>query len=650
MGSPIYLRTIYRNNSRRTVALISALLFSSLTLFVTILHYQQKLTVNSTLWIFWLVSITAFIWAYSPSFSRIKNYWSFSIKKDGYLIFILTALFYFLIRVTAYKTSPLNNYGLFDDAAWAIVYAKNWILSDNGFFQPHFIDGGTSHESLFHYYVIALFKLFGFNLFVFNMGLFFLGFVAVLFTTLTIHVLFNRWWITALGATIMLTFPLHVTQTFMGHRYAIAMPVIMISYYYFVSGFKNQSLIQAVIGSIFLGLGLCAAPMGKQYLVAILLSIALSVIFCSHRISLIKRNFPLLGISFTALIISLIPLFCYIYFNPSIYLNREVGLITGGILPDYQTRGLVAITSRLVALATTFADGSYNQFMPGYPLIPHFYWLMLIPGMLIATYKKRWEIVIMCLLPAFVGFLTVPYDFRIQISTPFWIISMLYAINCIADLNRSKRTKLSLLLSIITLASISMGLLSASQFIKKVYSNPDYIMAMGFSDVAFARITQDMARGNELTPSSSLKKDEFNPIATTNNIDYDIFICPSTAFGVAHLFLQNLNVEQTLSFCHGEYDRPIPSRILGTPQAVFYSNIKALSQYKNSNKGLLLVWEVSDIMKPVVDVFKPFQKYGVFKTYHYTIDVDNSSHEVWSLKITKENVGEFLSEVKSLKL
>ena len=462
--------------------------------------------------------------------------------------------------------------------------------------------------------------------------------------------LFNRWWITVLGTIIMLTFPLHVTQTFMGHRYAIAMPVIMISYYYLVSGFKNQSPIQAIIGSIFLGLSLCAAPMGKQYLVAILLSIPLSVIFCSTRMSLIKRNFLLLAISLTSLIISLIPLFCYIYFNPAIYLNREAGIVQEGFLRDYQLHGVAAISNRFIALANEFVGGSYNQFMPGYPLIPYSYWILLIPGMLIATHKRRWEILIMCLLPAFVGFLTVPYDFRIQISTPFWIISILYAINSIADLNRLKRTNVILLLSTIALVSIGTGLVSSSQLIKQAYSNPNYVVNMSLNDVAFARLTQDMARGNELTPSIDLKTDELNPTTPTKKLDYDIFVCPANGFGVTHLFLQNLHVEQTLSFCHGEYERPIPSRILGTPQAVLYSNIETLSQYKDNNKGLLLIWEASDTMKPVVDLFKPFQTYGSFRTFHYTIDVDNSDHEAWSLKINKENVAKFLSEAKSLKL
>jgi hypothetical protein len=633
--------------------LILAIFFSSLTILVTILHYKNNLTANYTLWLFWALSMLTFLSAYAPNCSKIKCFWAYKKNKTSYLIIIVTSILYFFIRVYAYKFSPLNNYGISDDAAWDIYFAKKFILLSDGAFQPSFLDDfGLSRESLYHYYILGLFKIWGYNLLTFNMGLFFLGYISVLFTTLTIQLLFNRWWITIIGALIILTFPLHVTQTFNGHRYAIALPLIMMSYYFLLSGFNYQSKFKLCLAGILCGLGICGAPMVKQFLLAILIGLLLYAIIDPKRTVYNKNNVSLVFVSITGLFISLIPLLIYIYFiSPDKYLARETQLLTIHMWSDYQQNGLSSLISNIDRIFDVFFYHSsfLRRFMGDYPLIPYAYWIALIPGLILSLLKRNWVMLIMCLLPTFVGFLTEPFDFRLQISTPFWIIAMLYTVNIIADNTKAFNLK-TRILSLTVICSIAVGLLSSTLYLKKTYSiNNENFFPMQENDLAFARMAQDIALGNIENPSIEMKPNEFNPVISINQ---NVLVCPYYATSYSHLFFQNFNELEVLALCDG-FANP-----LGSTSKIFSNIRNYLMQYKNNGKDLIMIWEATDNMQPIINRLSQFEKYGYANTFHYKCETifcarvanPELNIAVWLLKINKENVGIFLAEMKSLEL
>jgi hypothetical protein len=648
INSLLKIPVIAFNEIKHKTVFALTLIFAAATAVVSILHYQGKLTINDTLWSFWLLSISGIIVTFLPKTDNIINYWRYSNHKTNYWVFICVSILFCLVRLFYYSTSPWNNYGLFDDAAWDINFAKEWILFSDGSFQPAFCDAIICKESIFYYYNIALFELFGYNLFTFNMGLAFLGFVTVLFTTLTIHKLFNRSLITCIGAIIILTFPLHVTQTFMGHRYAIALPLIMISYYYLVCGFKNNSALQVALGGIFAGLSANGAHMGKQYILAMLATIPLLIFFYRKDKSLLDKKAPLACISISSLVIVLVPLICFVYFNSFKYFNREKDLIAHGFFGEYRIHGISVIVPHLEAVANMFFAplSGYRRFMLDYPLIPYAYLLLLFPGLLIAIFKKRWEVFVMCLLPAFICILTEGFDFRVQISTPFWIIAMLYVLNAFMPDSNKRSPRLNYVCMGGVILCIAIGVVSSTRYIIHVGESPNSIHYLKHTDVAFSRVAQDLILGNETNPSIAIKRDEFNLAYNPDKINYNVLSCPYFEFGIVYLYFQNfgetLVSRNIISLCNGE-----PVDVYNSNQ-VLKQNIDALKRYKNNGKDLMLVWEVGDVTIPVINAFSKFKDYGYIKEYSYTID--GITLKVTALKINKDHVDNFIKQAELLRI
>ncbi|MDR3239382.1 MAG: glycosyltransferase family 39 protein, partial [Clostridiales bacterium] len=233
---------------------------------ISLFQYLNLIAVDKISWIFWLASI-ALLFAAFLERGQIRRYPS-KIRKQEIVLFALLTLVYFITRLFRFDVAPWNFFsGLFDDAAWDIYFANEYVTSGAHSFQVIFLDGfaGISRELLFHYYITAFFKLFGYNLFVFNISLLVLGYITVLFTALTVSKLLKSFSVGLLAGVLLNFLPFHVTQTFMGHRYAICPPLMMISLYYLTTAFQNKSFPRAVLGGVFAAFCLESAIMGKQY-------------------------------------------------------------------------------------------------------------------------------------------------------------------------------------------------------------------------------------------------------------------------------------------------------------------------------------------------------------------------------------------------
>jgi len=235
-----------KKNDHKYFLIISFVSFVLAWVF-SVLHYTDINYGNNFSWIFWLIAILSLLYSFFPRKITYRNTFG-RIKRTDILIVVIIFIVYWVSHLWNFSNAPWNQYGLFDDAAWDIYFARDKIFSGVPF-QAAFFDevGYISREVVFHYYITTFFKLFGYNLLVFNVSLLVLGFITVFFTALLIHKIFKNTVVTLISVLIINFFPLHYMHIFMGHRYAIAAPLMVVSLYYLYSSFIDKSLLKAVV-------------------------------------------------------------------------------------------------------------------------------------------------------------------------------------------------------------------------------------------------------------------------------------------------------------------------------------------------------------------------------------------------------------------
>ena len=611
--------------------LFLSFLFLLLSLVFTSLHYKELFYGNSMTWIFWLASLLFLLFSFVPSKIQIHKP-NFGKPSPELILIIFVIILYAFSHLWNFSIAPWNQYGLFDDAAWDIYFAKNHVFNGSSF-QPAYFDtvGYISREVVFHYYISMFFKLFGYNLLTFNFSLIVLGEITVLFTSLIVQKLFGNLNLSILSALIINFFPLHYTHIFMGHRYAIAAPLMVVSLYFLYSSFKDRSFIKAVVSSIFAAFCLGSAVMGKQYVYALLLAVIFSIIFRRIRIS--KEQLAAILVWVVGFIFAAMPLLLYIAFNYRDYTLREKNLIAE-FLFDVKTSGLAGIVTYSGLLKELFfAKFTYRrQFLPDNYIIPLIYYLFLLPGLLLALIKKRFEIFFISIIPALGAFVSGAYDFRVLISVPTWVIAISFTINLLFQKYKKGDVKLWIALAPL----IIFGLLSSISYLWKVSKDTHHFYLLPHKDVAVSRLMQDLAAGSE-SPNINLKKNEFRRQISASKPSYDTLICPFNSYAIAHLYLQDFDDKKVLSFCNQGI------QLLKTPEEILSDNIAAITNYVPNGKDLLLIWEGSDKSQGVIESFKKYEAYGSDKTYSGTIE--GLSYSLYTLKIENRNLDSFKSDV-----
>lgn len=610
------------------VALVSFLLCWLFSFF----HYKEIYYGNPLSWITWVIGIFSFSYSFMPvklSFSIIKR----SIRKSDLLLCGFIIALFFVSHLVNFSTAPWNSNGLFDDAAWDIYFAKNHVFNDTPF-QPAFFDsvGYASREVVFHYYISIFFKLFGYNLLVFNVSLLILGFVTVFFATFLIHRMFDNVFVTVLSAIIINFFPLHFMHIFMGHRYTIAAPLMTVSLYYLYSAFSKNSLFRSIISAIFAALCFDSAIMGKQYLYGLIISAFLILISIKNQ-EKSKEKISTGIVWFVGFLISATPLLVYIICNYSAYTLREGSLIKE-FIAQYKSGGFYALKPYLVQLRELFfAKHSYlRQFVPGFYAIPLSYYFLIIPGLLLALLKRRFEIIFLSLIPIAGAFVSGSFDFRVLIAVPIWVISMAFGLNNLF-LYRKPYRYIAILLGLTCLA---FGLFPSIKYIWRVSRDPNYLYLLPHKDVAVSRLVQDIVIGAD-NPTSKMKWNELNRGPDISLISHDTLVCPFSAYAIMHLYLQNYNDKKILSFI----DQGI--QLLKTPAEILSNNTSAIISYTPTNKDLKLVWEVSDKTNEIIKMFSYYDRYGSEETFSGV--VDGNQYSIYVLTIKSKFMEQFKRDI-----
>jgi hypothetical protein len=624
-----------KNNIRSITYFKASLVISTLSFICWIFYYMGYTSLNTLSVLLWLGSGFLLFYSLLPKTLQFKKEFLFRSKRTVAIILGVAAV-YWITHLWNFSSAPWNSFGLFDDAAWDIYFAKNYVLTGVPF-QPAYFDyvGYISREVVFHYYITLFFKVFGYNLLSFNVSLLVLGFITVLFTVLIADKLFRNTKITIISFLIINFFPLHFMHIFMGHRYAMAAPLMTISLFFLYRGFSVKSLSSIFFSALFTFLCWDSAIMGKQYLAVLLVSGITFFLLQSFQ----KKNLENLHTGLVYLLSFIVvssPFLMYILFNYSDYSGREGGLVRD-FINNYREGGIGLYVNKLNELF--FGETTYlRQFMTDNYIIPPAYYLLLIPGLLISLMRKRLEIFLMSVVPTLGAFISGAYDFRVLLSVPVWVIAMCFTIDFIDRVRIRGGGQLKIMSESLVFVVLIIGMIPSVIYLHKVSRDPNYQYLLPHKDVAISRVVQDIVVGSG-TPSDNLKSDELNR-SLNSNIQHDTLVCPYSAYAIIHLYLQNYDDKKILSFC----DQGI--QMLKTEPEILSNNLTAINTYMGAGKNLKLIWEESDKTVNIISAFREFRKYGSDQIINGR--VDGKDYSLYVLTVENANIDRFKEDVARL--
>ncbi|MCR4557643.1 MAG: glycosyltransferase family 39 protein [Saccharofermentans sp.] len=598
---------------------------------ITLLMYLDVVPNNFLTFYTWPLSITLLIIAFRKTDRTIFR--KFTVKDPLLIALAIVTVVYFVSHLYNFTNAPWNAYGLFDDAAWDIFDARKMCYTSDRF-ELIFWDaniGIISRELIFHYYISILFRLFGYNLVVFNIGLMLLGFITVLFTTLTAYE-FKKDPVFACAAGLFLNFyPLHFTQVFMGHRYAICGPLLMASFYFIVRAFKKNKFRSAVLGGIFAGLAMGSAIMGKQYIYGLIASGVLILIHLVFKNKTMIKEF----ISLTLLVLSgfaaaTTHLFAYIFTHWELYGYRESS-ITKDFLENLKNEGFKVIAGNLKDLyEVLFSKSSaLRQFSSDCAVLRWEMVFLLVIGIVVLLARRNISPVILAAIPFAGCIITRTYDFRILIAAPF-----LCYIMCEGGFTLVKFIFEKLKMSKNIHKYVASGLLLVItiphfSYLKKLADNPNSQYHLPHYSVAASRYMSDLAIGSE-DPNIEMKSDEFNRANTNDR--YDLLACVENTFAHVHAFIGGEYSRQILSLCG---DFPYTSRTEKDMRPVVS---EAIQNYQINNKDLMLAFEmggqVENIVNDLIDT-------GLCDVSYDEFNIDGNEIRFCKLYITNDNIALF---------
>ena len=594
----------------------------------TLLMYLSVLPNNFIVFYTYPVSLVLLVLAFKPKFSISLT----KLKDNRFILLSLLAVtvLFFLVHYYNYKSSPWNNYGLFDDAAWDIFDCRLKCFTDDKF-EMIFFDSGIgviSRELVFHYYIAFMFRLFGYNLFVFNLALNILGLVTVIFTMLTAHeITGNRYYTIASGLTLMFL-PLEFTQVHMGHRYAICGPLLMISFFFLVSAYKRASLIRATIGGIFAGLTMSSAIMGKQYIYGLIAGLIVYgiILFVKQR-KMFKDYIYTAVAAAVGFIASSAPLWAYIFTHSKEYNIREANLMRE-FFTRLTTEGFVVVRENLNSLMEVlFAKYSgLRQFSSTCPVFTWYYCLFFVIGVILLIMRKRYLTVFLSLIPIAGCLVSLAYDFRILIAAPFICLTItegVYSAASIAGkLLRDDDKKNEIIASFVAALMIMPNL----KYLTDLAGNPESEYLLPHTSVAVSRYMQDLAIGSE-TPNIDMKPDEFNRGNTNDR--YDLYICVQYTYAHIHAYLGTEYSREMLKLCG---DFPYVSQ---SEEDIRNHVRDTIQGYTVTDKDLMLAFEMSDKVAPIVTQLIAT---GLATPITETINVDGQDLTITRLYIANQDI------------
>ena len=551
----------------------------------------------------WLLSMFFLLCAFLPDPRGLATGFK-PVVKPKTAFFLFWILFFVVSHLWNFQTAPWNGDALFDESGNDLRYLKSNVIGHP--YQAAWFHGIISRETLFHYYVWGFLKLFGFNILSYEAALFVIWLTAFVFTLLLVDLFFRSYVVTSITALVLNFLPFAFIYTFVGYRYSMTVALAVVSLYFLHAGFRNGSPFCLSLGGVAAGLCLASSIPGKQYVLALVIAAPLYAVFYwrSLKRTVTWSSVALIVYSFLA---AATPILCYIIFNresytyyEGTYLHQFWNAVRGTPGPN-DMRYYVTGLWKCFFAAKFWPRLLFPDFLP----IPLPYYWVLVPGVVLAVWEKRYEVVLLATLPVVGVFVTggAAVEQRLLLAIPFWIILMSFTFAALLKLRPWPGVQI--LFCAIAALILLDGLIPSVRYIYAKTKTPFEIGQYAQHQVAVSRFLKHVVAGQEHPGPPHLERDEFNRIKGIPDPSYDTFICQNDAYSIVHLFLHDYDADKILSFC-----ADLPFSFVMTEQDVWNANKKAIASYAPGNKDLKLIWERDPKTERIIRVFQTLRELG----------------------------------------
>jgi DNA-binding beta-propeller fold protein YncE len=563
-----------------------------------------------------------------------------SLIKPKTAFFLFWILFFVVSHLWNFRTAPWNGDALFDESGNDLGYLKSHVIGHP--YQAAWFHGIISRETLFHYYVWGFLKLFGFNILSYEAALFVIWLAAFVFTLLLVDLFFGSYIVTSVTALIFNFLPFAFIYTFVGYRYPMTVALAVVSLYFLHLGFRTTSRFYLSLGGIAAGLCLASSIPGKQYVLALVIAAPLYAVFYwrSLKRTVTWSSLALIVYSFLA---AATPILCYIIFRRGDYTYYEGTYIhqfwhaLRGTPAPHDVRYYVTGLWNCFFAAHFWPRLLFPDFLP----IPLPYYWFLVPGVVLAVWEKRYEVVLLATLPVVGVFVTggAAVEQRLLLAIPFWIILMSSTFAALLKLR--PWPGMQIVLCVVSALVLLDGLVPSVRYIYSKTKSPFAIHYYAQHQVAVSRFLKHVVAGQQHPEPPRLERDEFNRVKDIPDPPYDTFICQNDAYSIIHLFLHDYDDAKILSFCAG-----LPFFYVMTEQDVWNANKKAILSYVAGNKDLKLIWERDPQTERIIRMFQLLRDLGTEDSLSFSFG--GGVRTFYVLNIPKSNIRQFQNRVRAL--
>jgi sugar lactone lactonase YvrE len=585
----------------------------------------------------WVLSMLFLLAAFTANPRELGGRFK-SLANPKAAFFLFWILFFVVSHLWNFRTAPWNGNSLFDESGWDLWYLKSYVIGhpyQAAWFHPPVL----SRETLFHYYVWGFLKLFGFNILAYQAALFVIWLTTFVFTLLLVDLFFRSYIVTSVTALIFNFLPFAFIYTFAGYRYPMAVALAVVSLYFLHVGFRNGSPLCLSLGGIAAGLCLASSISGKQYLLGLAVAAPLYAL-CYWRRLKQSGTWTSMALVVYGFLAAATPILLYILFNRNEYTLYEAGFVRD-FWHGMQTAPFPSgIRPYINQLRSCFLSVPAQRFfIPDSLPIPLPYYWLLLPGIVLSLWQKRFEIVLLAILPVAGAFIAKAYENRLLLAIPFWVILMSFTFAAVLKLR--PWPGLQIVLGVLTALILLNGLVPSIRYIYAKTKSPFGIYHYAQQEVAVSRFLRHVVAGQEPPNPPRLERDEFNRIKGLPDPPYDTLICQDDAYSIIHLFLHDYDDGKILSFCGG-YGFCC---IMGE-QDIWKDNKNAIASYVSTKKDLKLIWERTPKTERIIRMFQSLRALGTEDAISFTFG--GRLRTFYVLNIPNKNIHQFQRRVRTL--
>jgi DNA-binding beta-propeller fold protein YncE len=584
----------------------------------------------------WLLGMFFLLCAFLPGPRRLASGFT-SLVKPKTAFFLFWILFFVVCHLWNFRTAPWNGNGLFDESGWDLWFLKRYVIGHP--FQAAWPHDPISRETFFHYYVRGFLRLFGFNILSYEAALFCIWLGTYIFTILLVDLFFESYIVTSVTALVFNFLPFAFIYTFAGYRYPMATALAVMSLYFLHRGFSRTSLFCLSLGGIAAGLCLASSISGKQYLLALVIAAPLYGAFYWRSLKQ-SATWSSLAVVLYGFLATAAPILLYIAFNREAYTRYESSFVRDFWHAVQIVPFPIGIRPYVEQLRSCFFNvPALRFFIPDTLPIPLPYYWFLLPGFALAIWEKRFEIVLLAIIPVVGAFVAKSIENRLLLPIPFWIILMAFTFAAILKLRRWPGVQI--VLGVMSGLLLIDGLAPSIRYIYSKTKSPFSIQHYAQQQVAVSRFLKHVVAGQEHPGSPHLERDEFNRIEGIPDPPYDTFICQDDAYSIIHLFLHDYDDAKILSFCSG-----YPFFFVMSEKDVWNANKRAILTYVPSSKDLKLIWERDPKTERIIRMFQSLRNLGTEDSISFSFG--GRTRTFYVLNVPKKNIHRFQQRVSTL--